>query len=641
MSLRQRLVYCLFVSAYLLVPFHAFAQDDLNVTAAQALKKLSIEELMNIEVTLVSRAPLKLTESASAIQVITRHDILRSGATSIPEALRLVSNLQVAQLNAGAWIISARGFNTLFANKLLVMIDGRSVYTPLFGGVIWDLQNLLLEDIDRIEVVSGPGGILWGANAVNGVINIVTRTTGETQGLYVSGSVGNFVGHQAAVRYGGKAGENFSYRVYAQNFRRNSTLLPDGNDNSDQWHLTQAGFRMDWQPSNKDVVTFQGDFYAGGRKTLPESSPMDGQNVLARWTRTYSEKSNFIAQVYFDRYWREDVPGTIADQLQTVDIDFQHQYRPGERHNLVWGFDYRMVNDHVINRSIYSGLLPVRKNLNMASGFIHDAISLGSKTELTIGTKVLHNVYSGFEIQPGVRIAYSIREHNLLWAAVSRAIRAPSRFDADYYLPTYPVPAGSPSVAGGPNFISEKLTAYEVGYRLQPTEKSTFSFAGFYNVYRDLYSVEALPGTQTYQIQNGSEGESWGGEVTGTYQATDAWRIRVGYTYFEKDLRMKPGRVFDPAYLGNDTRNQATLHSILDLPKGFELDVMARYLDYLPQTLATAQVPEYFTFDTRLGFQLKSLELALVGQNLLKKEHVEFGTLNIPRSYYARMTLRL
>ena len=638
---RQRSLCCLLSCIAFVAPFVTVAQTEDPATAVLALKKLSIEELMNIEVTLTSRAPLKLTEVASAIQVITRNDIMRSGATSIPEALRLVSNLQVAQLNAGAWIISARGFNTLFANKLLVMIDGRTVYTPLFGGVIWDMQNVLLEDVERIEVVSGPGGILWGANAVNGVINIITRPSGETQGVFATGSVGDFLNHHVGVRYGGKAGEKFSYRIYAQRYKRNHTLLPDGQDNTDAWDLTQTGFRMDWRPSQSDAVTFQGDFSAGDRNTVPQRSPFDNQNVLARWTHTLSEKSNFTAQVYFDRYWREDVPGTIADQLQTVDIDLQHQYAMGKRHKVVWGLDYRIVNDHVINRSIYTGLLPQRKNLNMASGFIHDAIKLGQKTELTAGTKILHNVYTGFEIQPGARISYAVKTKNLLWGAVSRAIRAPSRFDRDYYLPTYPVPPESPSVAGGPDFVSEKLIAYEGGYRFMPSSKSTFSVAGFYNVYKDIYSVEALPGTQTFQIQNGSEGESWGGEFTGTYQVTDQWRLRMGYTYFEKDLRMKPGRTFDPGYLGNDARNYASFHSILNLPKNFELDITARYLDYLPQTLATAQVPEYFTFDARLAFVLKSFELSFVGQNLYEKEHVEFGTFKIPRSFYTRVSLRL
>lgn len=625
----------------ILLVFHASllqAQDESPFASAKALKELSIEELMNIEVTLVSRSPVKLTDVPSAIQVITREDILRSGATNLPDALRLVSNLQVAQLNANAWIISARGFNTLFANKLLVMIDGRTVYTPLFGGVLWELQNVLLEDVDRIEVVSGPGGTLWGANAVNGVINIVTRSARETRGTYVSVLHGTSLKDAEGVRHGGKIADNLYYRVYGQHFNRNGISLSDEGGNTDAWYLSQLGFRIDWQPSKKESVTFQGDFYAGKRNTDPKSF-FDGQNVLVRWKHTFSEKSNFIVQAYADRYWIDDST-SLGDQMQTVDIDLQHQFRLASRHQLLWGIDFRAVSDHVVQRAGVAGLLPPRKKLDVASAFIQDAISLSKKTRVTVGTKVLHNVYTGFEVQPSLRFSVKPNDHNLAWAAISRAIRAPSRFDVDYYLPTYPVPPESPSVAGGPDFVSEKLMAYEAGYRLQPNERSTLSLAGFYNVYRDLYSVEALPGTLTYQIQNGSEGESWGGEFAGTYQLSDRWRMRAGYTYFDKDLRASRGRDFDPSYLGNDSRNNAFFQSILNMGERLELDVIGRYLDYLPKTLATAEVPEYFTFDVRLAYRWKFLELSLIGQNLREKEHAEFGSLKIARSVYGRIACR-
>ncbi len=618
----------------------ALAQETDPFASAEDLKALSLEELMNIEVTLVSRTPSKLTEAASAIQVITRNDILRSGATTVPEALRLVTNLQVAQLNSSSWIISARGFNTVFANKLLVMIDGRTVYTPLFAGVLWELQNVLLEDVDRIEVVSGPGGTLWGANAVNGVINIVTRKARDSQGTYVSALAGNFINHDIAVRHGGTLSDKVAYRVYAKNFMRNNTILPNGEDNSDSWTLSQAGLRVDWDVSAKDAVTFQGDVYDGKMKTTPAESPFDGQNAMARWTHTYSERSAFIAQAYFDRYWRSDLASFIADQLQTLDFDFQHQLALGNIHQLVWGVNYRNVNDHFVSQTPLLGLLPARKNLDRASGFVQDAIKVGTNTTLTLGTKLSHNVYTGFEIQPSVRISQAMK-NSLLWAAVSRAIRAPSRLDVDYYLPTYPVPPTSLSVAGGPNFESEKVIAYEAGYRLTANEHSTFSLAGFYNTYSDVYSVEALPGTLTYQIQNGSEAESWGGEFTGTYQFSNYWRLRGGYTYFDKDLRSKPGHVFDPSYLGNDARNQAMLQSMLNITPKLQFDIVARYLDYLPKTTETPQVPEYFTFDARLALHLSAFEISLVGQNLWKDEHVEFRTFRIPRSFYGRVICRL
>ncbi|WP_128545319.1 TonB-dependent receptor plug domain-containing protein [Larkinella soli] len=604
------------------------------------LKKLSLEQLMDVEVTLVSRTPQKLSEVASAIQVLTGADIRRSGATNIPEALRLIPNLQVAQLNASTWIISARGFNTIFANKLLVMIDGRTVYTPFFGGVLWEQQNIPLEDVERIEVVSGPGGTLWGANAVNGVINIVTKSSAETQGAYVSVSAGNFLKNQIDARYGGRISDQLTYRIYGQHFEREPTLLPSGDENRDRWRMTQGGFRVDWAATARDQVAFTGNFSGGARYLALGKSRLDGQNVLGRWTRRYSEQSELIVQLYYDRYYRNDANATGSDRLTTYDFDFQHRFPIKNRHSILWGLGYRLARDFTEWRTNTTAILPNRKDLPLYTGFVQDEIALHPKLKLTLGTKLLHNVYSGFELQPSARLAWAVRRDNLLWAAVSRAVRTPSRLDVDYFLPAYPVPPTQPSVAGGPNFVSEKVVAWELGYRWQPAAGVHFSLAGFYNVYRDIYSVEALPGTLTYQIQNGSEGESWGGELAVGLQVSPGWRLRGGYTYLDKDLRAKPGRSFNPDYLGNDVKNRAMLQSMLNLPAGFQLDLIGQYFDYLPKTLATARVPSYLTFDARLAWSARWLELALVGQNLAKDRHIEFGTLYIPRSYYAKISAR-
>ncbi|MEI6948075.1 TonB-dependent receptor plug domain-containing protein [Paraflavisolibacter sp. H34] len=622
----------------LLLPLGAAAQEE--KLSPEALKKLSVEELMDVEVTLVSRSPQKLTEAASAIQVITGDDIRRSGATSLPEALRLVSNLQAAQLQSNAWIISSRGFNTIFANKLLVMIDGRTVYTPLFGGVVWELQNVLLEDVDRIEVVSGPGGSLWGANAVNGVINIVTRSSKETQGLYGSLAAGTFVKDMAALRYGGTINDQISYRVYGQHFDREATRLPSGAKNHDAWGLSQGGFRLDWNASASDQLSVQGDYFGGAREGSAGKSAINGQNVLGRWNHTVSNRSDLSLQLYFDRYDREDKASASDTRLHTFDLDFQHRFPLGKRQSILWGAGARLAQDSSWFATNLMGILPTRKRLDLYSGFLQDEVSLGKRLKLTVGTKLLHNVYTGFELQPGARFALTVRKDNLLWGAVSRAVRTPSRYDVDYYLPAYPVPPTSPSVAGGPNFVSEKMVAYELGYRIRPNAVSNFSAAVFYNRYRDVYSVEALPGTLTYQIQNGSEGASWGLELSGTYKLTNSWRLRGGYTYFDKDLHARPGHVFDPAYLGNDVKHQGLLHSILDLPFHLQLDLTGRYLDRLSKTLATAEVPPYVTYDARLAYTFKKGELSVVGQNLHKDKHAEFGTLQIPRSVYLKITGR-
>jgi iron complex outermembrane recepter protein len=627
----------IFVLSALTVFPHTVSGQD--VVSIHELKKLSIEELMQIEVTSVTKTPQKLTTVASAIQVITNEDIQRSGVTNIAEALRLVTNLQVAQLQSNAWIVSARGFNTVFANKLLVLIDGRSVYTPLFAGVLWDQQHVLLEDVERIEVISGPGGSLWGVNAVNGVINIITKKAIDSQGLYASVGLGSFLEKTGALRYGARINDKLFFRVYGQYQERGNTFLPDGADNTDSWKVTSGGFRVGYYPTKKDFITVQGDVYAGERTTTPEAIPFDGQSILTRWTHARTETSNYVLQLYYDRYWRDDLSG-FADELETFDLDLQYAYPMNKNHHFLLGAGYRYVVDKGYNRSPFVGLLPETRTMPVYSGFVQDEISLSTKWKMILGAKFLHNVFSNFEIQPSARVAWSLDNSNTLWSSVSYAVRAPSRLDRDYYLPLAPQPSSVPSVAGGPNFDSEKLIAYELGYKIQPNSRSSFSLATFYHDYADVYSVEPLPGTLTYQIQNGSEAESWGAELSGFYQVSKLWRVRGGFTYFDKDLRPKSGRAHDPSYLANDVKHQAMMQSMLDLPFHFKIDVVARYLDYITASFATVRVPEYFTFDARVAWLYENYELAVVGQNLASDRHSEFGAAKIPRSIYGKFSVR-
>jgi iron complex outermembrane receptor protein len=507
-----------------------------------------------------------------------------------------------------------------------------------FAGVLWDIQNVVLEDVERIEVISGPGGTLWGANAVNGVINVITKKAKDTRGLYVTGAAGDFLNAFAAIRYGDNIGDKFFYRVYAQHHNRGRTFLPNGDENKDAWKITQAGFRLEGSPTDKDFFTMQGDVFSGSKENPTDTRAFDGQNILGRWSRTLSENSNFILQLYYDRYWRDD-PIT-ADELETYDLDFQHRFSLSEKHRMLWGVGYRYVIDKVQNRTIFVGLDPATRRMPLYSGFVQDEISFSNTLKLTIGTKLLDNFFSGFEIQPSARIAWTVRQHHTLWTAVSRAVRAPSRLDVDYRLPMEPQPPTVASVAGGPEFDSEKLNAFELGYRIQPNESSSFSIATFYNDYNDVYSVEPLPGTLTYQIQNGSEAESWGGEFSGVYQLAAWWRMRGGFTYLGKDLRPKTGRTHDPAYLANDAKHQLMFHSMINLPYNFNVDLIGRYLDYLPATFATKRVPEYFTFDTRIAWEYKFVEISLIGQNLWDHKHAEFQEVQIPRSFYGKLTWR-
>ncbi len=622
-------------AACLLVVAARTRGQAVEITSVMALKQLSLDELMELEVTSVSKRAEKLTEVPSAIQVVTSEDIRRSGATRLPEALRLAPNLQVSQLSSYSWVIGARGFNGDFANKLLVMIDGRSVYTPLFAGVLWDAQNTLLEDVDRIEVVSGPGGSLWGANAVNGVINVSTKSARDTQGTYLTAAAGSALEASAAVRYGGRSGDKLYYRVYGQYADRDNTTLANGQPASDAWHFAQGGFRLDYYPSSASTLTFQGDLYDGVEKTASTDSTVSGENLLGRWTRTLAAESVLTTQLYYDHTWRQDVPSTISDDLTTVDFDLQHSFTPGPRHHFVWGLGIRLMRDEVATSTALVGLLPPRRDLELYSGFVQDEIELvPDHLRLTVGTKLEQNDFSGFEIQPSIRLAWTPTEKQTVWAAVSRAVRTPSRFDTDYHIPKAP-----PFVInGGPEFESEKLIAYELGYRTQVRTNLVVSLATYFNEYRDLYNVQtaAFP----FTIENGAEGRSWGVELSGTWQPLPWWRLRGGYNHFEKDLRSKPGHVAAAnviASLGRDPADQVSLQSMMELRPGLQFDVTARYVSLL----ADPVVPAYIAGDVRLAWISGCWEWSVVGQNLGDRRHPEFGTLQeIPRSAYAKLTWR-
>ena len=611
--------------------FGAFAQTN-EVNTPVELKRLSLEDLLNQDVTVVSRRAEKLSEAPSAVQVITSEDIQRSGATSLPEALRLAPNLEVAQVNSHDWAISARGFNNTLANKLLVMIDGRTVYTPLDAGVFWDVQNVLLEDIDRIEVVSGPGGSLWGANAVNGVINIVTKSAKDTQGLMLEGGGGSLLQDFGAVRYGGGNGTNLFFRVYAQRFDRNDTVFPNGDDADDSWDMSQGGFRVDWYSSDMNTLTVQGDAYSGSEAATNGPTFVDGQNMLARWTHTISDTSDLTVQTYFDRTWRQ-IPDSFAEDLETYDLDIQHRFALAGRQSITWGAGYRLMDDDVQNSATIA-FLPPKRNMQLFSGFVQDEIALvPDRLQLTLGTKLEHNDFSGFEVQPSARLAWTPDERQTVWGAVSRAVRSPSRVDSDLRTP------GTPPflLAGNPDFDAETVLAYEAGYRVRPLDRLSLSLAGYYNEYNDLRSVDSLTPTN-FIIGNGFKGQTWGFELSGNYQVTDNWRLRGGYTYLNKLLWSHRPGVLPSVREGNDPENQVLIQSILDLPAHFQFDAVGRYVD----TLHNPHVPSYVAFDLRLAWWYKGkVEVSIIGQNLWDNQHPEFGAAatrqEIPRSVFGKV----
>jgi iron complex outermembrane receptor protein len=606
------------------------AQTPDSLPSPGALKNMSLEQLMAIEVSSVSRRPERLSETASAIQVITRDDIRRSGATRLPEALRLATNLEVDQLDASQWSISARGFNSPLANKLLVLIDGRIIYTPLFAGVFWDQQDVLLEDIEQIEVISGPGATAWGANAVNGVINITTRPARETQGLLATGGGGNELHGMGALRYGAELGSKAHVRAYGKYWDRDGTALPSGQDLPNDWTLGQGGFRLDWDASTADAFTLQGDLYEDRTDLTPDDIVAHGGNVLGRWSRRVSEVSDLKVQAYVDRVHRK-VPGSYDDVLSTYDLDAQHRILLGRRHDVVWGLGYRRVEDDFGPIGLIFD--PQRITLETFSGFAQDEIALRDRLHLTLGAKLEHNPYTDFEFQPSVRLAWRAADRHTLWSAVSRAVRTPSRLDRDYaFLP-------------GKTFQSEELIAYELGYRAQPAERLSLSVSAFYHDYDDLRTIEPTgpPSAPGVKLANGQEGESYGVELVARYRPTDWWQLQVGHTELRVEIRPKPGsldRSFGAAEAA-DSKHHLSLRSSFDLPWDLEVDAGYRYVSRI--TNPNVLTPGYSELDLRLGWAaVPRLQISVVGQNLLHARHEEFGNAasaqSVERGVFAKAT---
>ena len=602
---------------------------------------MSVEELMNIEVTSVSRRPEKVSETASAVQVITSDDIRRSGATSLPELLRLASNLHVAQVNSSQYAISARGFNNTAANKMLVLIDGRSVYTPIHAGVFWDTQNILLEDIDRIEVISGSGATLWGANAVNGVISVKTKDALATQGLLVETGGGRQLRGFMNVRYGGQFSTNGNYRVYGKVFNRNRTLLSNGRDPGNDWKLGQTGMRLDWHKSRSDVFTLQGDLYDGAYNSLTTQEPdIKGGNLLARWSHIFSDQSDMSLQFYYDRTHR-NVPQGLAEDLSTYDVDFQQRFQLGKRNEFIWGLGFRQFHDNVRNVATLA-FLPAQVTHRRFSGFLQDEIAvIKDRVNLTIGTKISHNDYTGVEVQPSVRAAWKIDQRQMAWGAISRAVRTPSRLDRELFIPAKPPFL----VAGGPNFQSEVSLGYELGYRSHPHDRVSLSVATFYNNYSKLRSLEQVkpPAFFPMVIGNGLKGESYGVELSADYYVTNRWRLRGGLT--EMRINIRPDVTSTDRTNGSgeshDPNRHLLLRSFFEPIRGLQFDSAFRYVS----KIANQQLPGYAELDLRLSWQPKSsLEFSVVGQNLLHKRHAEFGTPSarqeIDRSIYGKVLWR-
>jgi len=636
---------------------------------------------MDVEVTSVSRYPKELLDAPSAIQLITNQDILRSGATDLPQALRLADNLEVAQENSHDWAISARGFDANLADKLLVLIDGRAVYTPLYGGVLWNVQDFLLEDIDRIEVISGPGGTQWGANAVNGVINVTTKSAKDTQGLYVEEAAGGRLEDLTAVRYGGTLAPGVYYRAYAEYSDRGSEVFGSGMGANDSWDMGRGGFRIDSETTPTNQLTLQGDFYSGTEYlgTVGDEG-LNGGNVLGRWAHTFADGSDMSLLVYYDRthlsqpyaasppsppYYSGFPASALVDNLTTYDVDFQDHIALGGRNQFIWGFSYRFTHEVDTDMSIVR-FLPETLDQNLFTGFGQDEIAIASHVHLTLGTKVERNDYTGFEVEPSIRILWDFAPKQVLWAAVSRAVRSPSRYDRNLVVPTGlvnpPAPYQFPVnyLEGTSHFASENEVAYELGYRAQVGSKGSIALSTYYNAYDHLRSATATPTTALYPFpypvafENNLEGDTYGFEFSANYQVFDGWALHAGYDLLRENIYVTPGYV-DATGAHNETadpKNQFSVRSSWDLSRNLELDAAFRWVDKLiidqgpTNGPVTGIVPSYYELDLHLTWRpIRRLELSLVGQNLLHAYHQEYGfpsptTEDITRTAYGKVVWR-
>ena len=648
------------------------ASNTQQPDTTSALKSLSLEELSKIEVTTPSKTPEQASHSPTAIYVITGDEIRRSGATSIPEALRLAPGVEVARIDGNKWSIGIRGFGSRLSRSVLVLIDGRTVYTTFFAGTYWEVQDTVMDDIDRIEVIRGPGGTIWGPNAVNGVISIITKHTKDTHGTLASAGTGNEEQGFGSFRYGGGNGRDLNYRFYGKGFTRGPEEHPDGKS-FDDWRAAQAGFRVDWDKDARDSITVQGDLYdesAGERVTATSYTPpysqnvdanaaLSGGNLLARWTRDLGGGNDIQIQAYYDRTNRHEA--NFAETRDTFDIDYLQRHRWIARQQLTWGLGARFSAGNA--PEVVSGLTfdPVQRTDQLLTGFFQDEIGLvDRRLSLTLGTKLLHTNFTGFGLEPSVRLLWTPSEGQTFWASYTHALRTPSRAEEDFNLTGYitTTAGGVPYFArfnANKNFAPEQLNGYELGYRRLIGPKVYVDVASYYNHYHDLFDeefagptfLETTPAPTHLllpaQFRNGLLGNTKGVEIAPEWRPTTFWRLRGSYSYLHMNLEKAPnsGDVgTGPIIEGSSPQHQVTIQSAFDLSKKLQLDLVYRYVSALPEQ----QVAAYSTGDARLAWRVsRELELSFVGRNLMQPWHVEAAgdpgpLVGIRRSGYVKIT---
>jgi iron complex outermembrane receptor protein len=652
------------------LPYTASAETESTNALSSKLAGMSIEQLVNVEVVSINslfKKETRLDQAPAAAALVTSDDIRRLGITTIPEALRLVPGVDVGRIDSHEWAISARGFDAQFANKLLILQDGRTIYGPAYGGVNWGMQDVMMEDLDRIEVIRGPGASLWGANAVNGVVNILSKSARDTQGFLVSGNGGTEDQPEVAARYGGQLGTNLYYRVYGKYFNRDGLVTSTGANANDNWNSIQGGTRMDWEPADESKFTVQGNYYndvVQENQNVVLLVPPFGTNVVAhnhdyggymlgRWTRQFSESSELTLQTYYDHFKQEQVGS--AETRNSFDFDGQYRFQVGERNDVIAGFQYYVTSDE-FPPNFFLTWTPETRHDELFSAFVQDEITLvPERWSLTLGSKFEHNDYTGFEAEPNVRLLWTPTDNQTVWAAVSRAIRTPSRYEtgARVNYSVFEQPDTTVTInrlLGNADALSEKLNAYELGYRIQPTKQLSFDLAGYYNQYDDLLRFVPEPGFMQgpievfpQSIKNSGSAETFGGELLAQWKVLDNWRLSASYSYLHVSLHPN-----DRAFQGNP-QQMFKMSSYLDLTRNLEFNGALYYMDQQTAEagLGTATIPSYVRLDLGLVWRpVKHLEVGIWGQNLVQNQHAEFPSLKssvqteIPREILGKVTLQ-
>jgi len=648
----------------------AFSDIDQSTNPA---KQMTLEELGNVEVTTVSKQPEEIWKTAAAIYVITNEEIQNSGATTIPDALRLAPGVEVAQIDSHQWSVGIRGFGSNLTRDILVLIDGRTVYTTLLAGTYWEVQNVMLQDVDRIEIIRGPGGTIWGPNAVNGVINIITKNSKDTHGALINAGGGNVDQGFFNARYGGGNGKSFDYRIYALGFDRGPEFHTDGN-NFDAWRAAQGGFRADWTKNDRDSFTFQGEIYDEGAgqsvvattyappysQTIDKTAPLSGGDILGRWQRVQGEGKDIQLQAYFTRSNRDQA--NFDNDENTFDVDFMDRFRAGTRQQISWGGGMRFTHEH--DAVVVSGLTftPENRTDNLLTGFFQDDIGLvQNRLTLSLGTKLLHTNFTDLQWQPSVRLLWTPTDHQTVWAAFTHAVRTPSDAEENFSL------AGFIGIATGgvpffarfnpnPHFRPEELNGYELGYRRLLAAKVYFAIATFFNHYGDLFSedVTGPPFLETNpapthillpaQFGNGLVGTTKGVEIAPEWRPVNYWRLVATYSFLQMNIQKATNSEdlgSGPVVAGSSPRHQATLQSNLDFAKRVHFNLTSHYVSALP----AIKVHAYITGDARFAWQLnQQFEFSVVGQNLFQPYHFEYAgsdpgpPIGIRRAVYAQIT---